>query len=330
MAHSYEPSRRGAYSDNLRWRMVWQREALGFTYDQIAANLGVDKSTVQRTVQLFLNTGSVCKRPYPKEKAFRKLTQPAQLFILRLVVDNPGMYLDEIQRQLKTMLMLEVSLSTICRFLHDNGFTRKKLQKVALQQDKFLREQYISDVSVYSRDMIVFVDETGADKRNTLRKYGYSLRGKTPRSHELLVRGERVSAIACMSCTGLLDVKTVRGTANGDTFYDFVQTHLLPNLMPFDGRNPHSVVVMDNCSIHHVQEVVTSIQDVGALVHFLAPYSPDFNPIEELFAKVKAELKAREPQMQHITDLHVLLLAAFNTVTPEDCNGWVNHCGIYF
>ena len=68
---------------------------------------------------------------------------------------------------------------------------------------------------------------------------------------------------------------------------DFVQTHLLPHLMPFDGRNPHSVVVMDNCSIHHVQEVVTSILDVGALVHFLASYSPDFNPIEELFAKVK-------------------------------------------
>ena len=112
----------------------------------------------------------------------------------------------------------------------------------------------------------------GADKRNTLRKYGYSLWGKTPNSHELLVRGERVSAIiACMSCTGLLDVETVRGTANGDAFYDFVQTHLLPHLMSFDGRNPHSVVVMDNCSIHHVQEVVTSIQDVGALVHFLAP-----------------------------------------------------------
>ena len=73
------------------------------------------------------------------------------------------MYLDEIQRQLETMLMLEVSLSTICRFLRDNGFTQKKLQKVALQQDKFLREQYISDVYVYSTDMIVFVDETGAD-----------------------------------------------------------------------------------------------------------------------------------------------------------------------
>ena len=55
-----------------------------------------------------------------------------------------------------------------------------------------------------------------------------------------------------MSSAGLLDVKTARETTNGDTFYDFVQTHLLPHLMPFDGRNTHSVVVMDICSIHHV------------------------------------------------------------------------------
>ena len=64
-------------------------------------------------------------------------------------------------------------------------------------------------------------------------------------------------------------------------------------------------------------------------MHFLPPYSPDFNPIEELFANVKLELKSNEPQMQHVTDLNSLLLAAFTTVTVEDCDGWVNHCGIY-
>ena len=57
LAHSYEPRRTNAYSEVLRWRMVWQREALAC---QIASNLGVDISTVQRTVQLFLNSGSVC------------------------------------------------------------------------------------------------------------------------------------------------------------------------------------------------------------------------------------------------------------------------------
>ena len=72
---------------------------------------------------------------------------------------------------------------------------------------------------------------------------------------------------------------------------------------------------MDNCSIHHVQQVITTIQDIGAVVHFWPPYSPDLNPIEELFAKVKLELKSHKSQMQHVTDLNSLLLAAFTTNT---------------
>ena len=76
----------------------------------------------------------------------------------------------------------------------------------------------------------LFVDETGADRRTVLRKYDYSLRGKPASNHSLLIRGEKISAVACMSVNGILDVKTVRGTIDGDTFYSFVQTHLLPHL----------------------------------------------------------------------------------------------------
>ena len=144
---------------------------------------------------------------------------------------------------------------------------------------------------------------TESDAQNKLRKWGYSIRGKLARYPTFLVRGERISAIACMSSAGLLDVKTFQGTANGETFYDFVQTHLLPHLMPYNGINPHSMVVLDNCSIHHVAEVIASIEDVGALVLFLPPYSPDLNPIKELFSKVKTTLKSSEFDMAHITDL---------------------------
>jgi len=86
---SCEPLRCSAYSEDLRWRMVWQRQALGYT---VAKNLGVDKSTLYRTLQLFESSGSVEKGKYPKENAFRKLTTPAQLLILNLVVEKPGIY----------------------------------------------------------------------------------------------------------------------------------------------------------------------------------------------------------------------------------------------
>lgn len=95
------------------------------------------------------------------------------------------------------------------------------------------------------------------------------------RSYKFAARGERISAIACISTAGLLDVMTTKGTTDGETFYSFVQTHLLPHLLPFNGTNPHSVVIMDNCSVHHTEY-----------------YSPDFQPIEETFSKVKGQLEA--------------------------------------
>lgn len=163
------------------------------------------RSTVQRTVTLFNTTGSVQKRAYPKERASRKLTPIAQLFILNLVLEKPGICLHELQRELEVSLLLDISLATLCTFLKFNksGFIHQKLRTVALQQDRMLREQFSSEVSVYNTEMFIFVDETGSDARNKLRKRSYSIRGKPARSQTFLVRGERISAIDCMSSAGL-------------------------------------------------------------------------------------------------------------------------------
>ena len=172
---------------------------------------------------------------------------------------------------------------------------------------------FVSDVSIYEPEMLIFLDETGSDRKNTIRRHGYSLRGKPLESHELLVRGERISAIASMSMSGMLDCKTVKHSVNGDTFYDFMQATVLPHLMTFNGVNPHSVVMMDNCSIHHVDGIVQMVHEVGALVQFLPPYSPDYNPIEEAFSKVKANLQAMKADS--FEDPENLVMAAFSTIT---------------
>ena len=99
--------------------------------------------------------------------------------------------------------------------------------------------------------------------------------------------------------------------------------------MAYNGTNPHSVVIMDNCSIHHVPEVVKAIQDVGALLHFLPPYSPDFAPIEETFSKVKQAMKSINTENTRLSDCETVLLQSFLQVTPDDCQGWIHNCGIY-
>lgn len=130
-----------------------------------------------------------------------------------------------------------------------------------------------------------------------------------------------------MSVCGLLDCHIVDGNVSGECFEEFIEKSLLRHLMPFNGTNPHSIAVMDNAAIHHAPGIIDLVQSTGALVIFLPPYSPDLMPIELCFSKIKAYLKANEVALQVLDDPIDAVLAAFISVTAEDCVGWVNNCG---
>ena len=206
---SCEPGRTRAYSEDIRWRMVWQREIQELPLAKVAENLSVDTSTVHRIVKKFRTTGTVMKKPYATSSLPVKMTRPVQLTVLRLVLDKPGIYLREIQQELVWMFGLSISLSSLCNFLKKNNFTRKKMQLVASQRNEELRAEFVSDVSMYKDHFPIFIDETGCDRRNALRKYGYGLRGMPVKCQKLLVRGERISVIAAMTINGVIDLKVV-------------------------------------------------------------------------------------------------------------------------
>ena len=86
----------------------------------------------------------------------------------------------------------------------------------------------------------------------------------------------------------------------------------ISHLQLFNGRNPHSV--------HHIDDAVRATDDIGAIVHFLPPYSPDLSPIEELFSKVKYNMKSFEGVMQ---ETNVFFLNVFAMITEDDCKNWV-------
>ena len=115
---SCEPHRSSAYSDDIRWRIVWQRHALGRTHQSIATNVNVDVSTVGRIHDIFSATGTVSKKIYPAEKAYRKISEPVQLFILHLLLEKPGIYLREITADIKCTLGL---VSPASPFTHEEG-----------------------------------------------------------------------------------------------------------------------------------------------------------------------------------------------------------------
>ena len=309
--------------------MVYQRLGLDLTFKTIANNLGVDISTVHRTVELFLRSGDVSKKSYEGNNV-KKVTEELKYFLIHIVLGNPGIMLCEIQKEILSAYNTEIAESTICQTLHQLNFSRKKMCITATQQDDLQRRYFATEIAFYNPKMFVFLDETGTDQRDAIRKYGYGWRGRPIVSRKLLMRGQHLSTIAFMSTAGLLDCATVTVGVTGDVFYEFVHSKLLYHLNPFDGFNPQSIVIMDNASIHSVEGIVEMIQQVGAIVIFLPPYSPDFNPIEELFSKVKKTIKWYESNLENNEmELETIVQIAFSQVTPEDCCGWIASSGIY-
>ena len=141
--------------------------------------------------------------------------------------------------------------------------------------------------------MLVLVDKTGCDRRAALRRYGYALQGKPAICDRLLVKGKRYNAISAMCMDSVLDVRIKEGTVDANEICNFIELCLLPQLLPFDGYNPRSVVVMDNASIHHVDYAAGLIQEMRALVVFLPPYSPALCQLRNCFPKFKSFLRAK-------------------------------------
>ena len=127
---SCEPNRTAPYSNNLRWRMVHQVEIQGKSYKKVGGNLGVDPSTVCRTVALFNVTGSVDKRKHPPNSGTTVLTKIDKIVILETVLDRPEVLLRELQQTLILETGTCVDVSTIWRFLQVSNFTRQKMVMV--------------------------------------------------------------------------------------------------------------------------------------------------------------------------------------------------------
>ena len=313
------------YSLDLRWRIIWAYLSQNLSSVQIAEIFGVCERTVKRYVLMFEQTGEV--ESVQASHGSPLLDKFEQLKLLQLILDYPGIYLKEIQKKLEGFFGVSISLSTICRALKRMGCTRQVMYRIALQRSDTLRAQFIADISVYDPAMLVWLDESGCDKRNTVRKYGYSIRGIPLCDQRLLVRGIRYSAIPVVSSAGIHDVYLAEGTIDGNRFTQFVESCLLPVLNPFNGINLHSVVIMDNASVHHVDAVQDLIEGIGARLIFLPPYSPDLNPVEGVFSQVKGMMKENYTLFEVSSCTRALLSMLFSMVSQQDCIGHISHAG---
>lgn len=212
--------------------------------------------TAYNIFKLFETTGEVDHRKPPPRPQKRKLDNHHELYIIGLILDCPTLQLSELVDKVEEISGTHVAQSTLCRLLAKYGFTRKTVQRVASQRSVDLRGAFIASVYNFTKDMFVYIDETGSKLKDMLRRYGYAMCGDRAENNTFLVRGQTITSIAAISTDGLLAVEITTGKVNGEVFLDFLRGSLIPELCPFDGCNPRSIIIMDNCSIHRVQEVI--------------------------------------------------------------------------
>jgi transposase len=164
----------------------------------------------------------------------------------------------------------------------------------------------------------VFVDESGVTT-DILRRYGRSPRGLRLRDYTPCGPWQTHTVVAALRVDGLHAPAVFDGPLDNPTFLAYVEQVLVPTLRPGD------VVVLDNLAMHKQPEVQAAIERAGARLRFLPPYSPDFNPIELAFAKLKAFLRAARPRsFDQVVELVAIALRLY---TPQECLNFVRHCG---
>ena len=166
---------------------------------------------------------------------------------------------------------------------------------------------------------LVFLDESGV-KTNMTRlrgraKHGLRLFAHAPHGHWCTT-----TLISSIRLSGETAAMELDGATDSIVFRTYVERILVPSLKEGD------IVVMDNLGAHYDSEAICQIEDCGARVLFLPPYSPDFNPIEKMWSKIKSLLRKLEARTQK--ELSNAITQAFRTVTSEDARGWFSSCFI--
>ena len=177
------------------------------------------------------------------------------------------------------------------------------------------RKNWNGLMSGFKESDLVFLDESGCNTDMT-RRYAYSLGGSRAVDATPLSKPKNTTILSSLQLDGTFHYTTFSG---GTTVEHYLKEDLLPHL------NCDSVLVMDNMKSHHAKAVKDLLDSSGVRYIYLPPYSPDLNPIEKLWSKVKALL--RKFKARSSDALPNAIQHAFQHVSPSDCSWWFRSCG---
>jgi transposase len=205
------------------------------------------------------------------------------------------------------------------------GSARPHVQKKtahAAEQDREdvreARQAWFDGQLDFDPDKLIFIDETGASTKMA-RLRGRSRRGERCRAAVPHGHWKTTTFTAGLRRTGMSAPMVLDGAMDGPSFLAYIEQVLVPTLASGD------IVVMDNLPAHKSAGVRVAIEAAGASLRYLPPYSPDFNPIEQAFAKLKALL--RKAAARTIPDLWQAIKDAIPLFAPRECANYFEHAG---
>jgi transposase len=183
---------------------------------------------------------------------------------------------------------------------------------------KKLREQFDAERDNVDYKNYVWIDEAGCNLKMS-KKYGWSKKGERANGLRPARYCENYTMIGALNEDGVSTLMASNSGTTGAVFLGFVKQYLLPTLRPGD------IVVMDNLASHKVVGVKEAIESVGASVKYLPPYSPDMNPIENCWSKMKESIRGIGARTYQKLD--AAIAEAMELVSASDVEGWAAHCG---
>ena len=167
-------------------------------------------------------------------------------------------------------------------------------------------------------DKLVFLDESGVNI-DMVRRYGRAKNKNRVNDYAPVNTPKKTTLVSSVRLDGTQAYEFFQGSLNGKNFLSYVKNTLIPTLKKGD------IVVMDNLSCHKVKGVKEAIEEAGASVLYLPPYSPDFNPIEMMWSKIKALLRNWKTDTSEL--LHSVIPDAFSSISVSDISGWFTASG---
>ena len=241
-----------------------------------------------------------------------------------LVAERNDATLAEYADRLAERAGVRRSPSALCRALKALGLARKKRRSEAAERDREdvaeARAAWRAELAGVDPARLVFVDETGIDTRMT-RPYARAGRGeravgKVPRG-----RWERLTVLGALAPDGLAASRSVAAATGTAVFLAFVEQVLVPALR----ERPDALVVMDNLGAHEAEKVRGALDRAGLGYRYLPSYSPDLNPIEPAWSKLKARLRAAAPARGR--PWRPPSARRSPTITAQDARGWFRLAG---